>query len=140
MPKVNEISVAYSTHGLGADERDVIAHLNNHGNVKCSPDLSNERFIVSAKGVGIEYIHKVVEEAVEAAKNLEEKNEAEPLDTLVSFRVNAPFKNIESFVEEIEADIEGVYACNYGNVVTVSSDIFDEKYLIDCVSKYFDIV
>lgn len=49
MPKVNEISVAYSTHGLGADERDVIARLNNHGNVKCSPDLSNERFIVSAK-------------------------------------------------------------------------------------------
>lgn len=140
MPKVNEISVAYSTHGLGADERDVIARLNNHGNVKCSPDLSNERFIVSAKGVGIEYIHKVVDEAIEAAKNLEEKNEAEPLDTLVSFRVNAPFKKIESFVEEIEADIEGVYACNYGNVVTVSSDIFDEKYLIDCVSEYFDIV
>lgn len=140
MPKVNEISVAYSTHGLGADERDVIVQLNNHGNVKCTPDLSNERFIVSAKGVGIEYIHKAVEEAIEAAKNLEEKNEAEPLDTLVSFRVNAPFKKIESFVEEIEADIEGVYACNYGHVVTVSSDIFDEKYLIDCVSEYFDIV
>ena len=140
MPRVNEILVAYSTHGLGADERDVIAHLNNHGNVKCSPDLSNERFIVSAKDVGIEYIHKVVDEAIEAAKNLEKKNEAEPLDTLVSFRVNAPFKKIESFVEEIEADIEGVYACNYGHVVTVSSDIFDEKYLIDCVGKYFDIV
>lgn len=140
MPKVNEISVAYSTHGLGVDERDVTTCLNNHGNVKCSPDLSNERFIVSAKGVGIEYIHKVVEEAIEAAKNLEEKNEAEPLDTLVSFRVNAPFKKIESFVEEIETDIEGVYACNYGHVVTVSSDIFDEKYLIDCVGKYFDIV
>lgn len=68
MPRVNEISVAYSTHGLGADEWDVIAHLNNHGNVKCSPGLSNERFIVSAKGVGIEYIHKVVDEAIEAAK------------------------------------------------------------------------
>lgn len=140
MPKVNEISVAYSTHGLGVDERDVIAHLNNHGNVKCSPDLLNERFIVAAKGVGIEYIHKVVDEAIEAAKNLEEKNEAEPLDTLVSFRVNAPFKKIESFVEEIEADIESVYACNYGHVVTVSSDVFDERYLIDCVGKYFDIV
>lgn len=140
MPKVNEILVAYSTHGLGADERDVIAHLNNHGNVKCSPDLPNERFIVSAKGVGIEYIHNVVDEAIEAAKSLEEKNEAEPLDTLVSFRVNAPFKKIESFVEKIEADIEGVYACNYGHVVTVSSDIFDEQHLIDCVGKYFDIV
>lgn len=140
MPKVNEISVAYSTHGLGVDERDVIAHLNNHGNVKCSPDLLNERFIVASKGVGIEYIHKVVDEAIEAVKNLEEKNEAEPLDTLVSFRVNAPFKKIESFVEEIETVIEGVYACNYGHVVTVSSDIFDEKHLIDCVGKYFDIV
>lgn len=140
MPKVKEISVAYSTHGLGVDERDVIAHLNNHGNVKCSPDLLNERFAVAAKGVGIEYIHKVVDEAIEAVKNLEEKNEAEPLDTLVSFRVNAPFKKIESFVEEIEADIEGVYACNYGHVVTVSSDIFDEHRLIDCVGKYFDIV
>lgn len=62
------------------------------------------------------------------------------MDTLVSFRVNAPFKKVESFVEEIEADIEGVYACNYGHVVTVSSDIFDEKYLINCVGKYFDIV
>ena len=140
MPKVNEISVAYSTHGLGADEWDVIAHLNNHGNVKCSPDLSNERFIVSAKGVGIEYIHKVVEEAVETAKNLEEKNEAEPLDTLVSFRVNAPIEKIESFVKEIEFDVDGVYALNLGHVLTVSSDIFDEKYLIDCVGKYFDIV
>lgn len=101
MPKVNEISVAYSTHGLGADERDVIAHLNNHGNVKCSPDLSNERFIVSAKGVGIEYIHKVVEEAIETVNKMKEKNEATPLDTLVSFRVNAPIEKIESFVKEI---------------------------------------
>ena len=140
MPKVNEILVAYSTHGLGADERDVIAHLNNHGNVKCSPDLSNERFIVSAKGVGIEYIHKVVEEAVEAVNKMKENNEAEPLDTLVSFRVNAPIEKIESFVKEIESDVEGVYALNLGHVLTVSSDIFDEKYLIDCVSKYFDIV
>lgn len=140
MPKVNEISVAYSTHGLGADERDVIAHLNNHGNVKCIPDLSNERFIVSAKGVGIEYIHKVVDEVIEVAKNLEEKNEAEPLDTLVSFRVNAPIEKIESFVKEIEFDVEGIYALNLGNVLTVSSDIFDEQHLIDCVGKYFDIV
>lgn len=140
MPKVNEISVAYSTHGLGADERDVIAHLNNHGNVKCIPDLSDERFIVSAKGVGIEYIHKVVDEAIEVAKNLEEKNEAEPLDTLVSFRVNAPIEKIESFVKEIEFDVEGIYALNLGNVLTVSSDIFDEQHLIDCVGKYFDIV
>lgn len=140
MPKVNEILVAYSTHGLGADERDVIAHLNNHGNVKCSPDLSNERFIVSAKGVGIEYINKVVEEAVEAVNKMKENNEAEPLDTLVSFRVNAPIEKIESFVKEIEFDVEGVYALNLGHVLTVSSDIFDEKYLIDCVGKYFDIV
>lgn len=140
MPKVNEISVAYSTHGLGADERDVIAHLNNHGNVKCSPDLSNERFIVSAKGVGIEYIHKVVEEAVEAVNKMKEKNEAEPLDTLVSFRVNAPIEKIESFVKEIEFGVEGIYALNLGHVLTVSSDIFDEHHLIDCVGKYFDIV
>lgn len=140
MPKVNEISVAYSTHDLGADERDVIAHLNNHGNVKCSPDLSNERFIVSSKGVGIEYIQKVVEEAVEAANKMKEKNEAEPLDTLVSFRVNAPIERIESFVKEIEFDVEGVYALNLGHVLTVSSDIFDEQRLIDCVGKYFDIV
>ena len=140
MPKVKEILVSYSTHGLGADERDVIAHLNSHGNVKCSPDLSNERFIVSAKGVGIEYIHKVVDEAVEAANKMKEKNEAEPLDTLVSFRVNAPIEKIESFVKEIEFDVEGVYALNFGHVLMVSSYIFDEKYLIDCVGKYFDIV
>lgn len=140
MPKVNEISVAYSTHGLGVDERDVIAHLNNNGNVKCSPDLSNERFIVSAKGVGIEYIHKVVEEAVETVNKMKEKNEAEPLDTLVSFRVNAPIEKIESFVKEVESDVEGVYALNLGHVLTVSSDIFDEQRLIDCVGKYFDIV
>lgn len=140
MPKVNEISVSYSTHGLGADERDVIAHLNNHGNVKCSHDLSNEQFIVSVKGAGIEYIHKVVEEAIEAAKNLEEMNEAEPLDTLVSFRVNAPIEKIESFVEEIESDVEGIFAWNFGYVLMVASDIFDEKHLIDYVGKYFDIV
>ena len=140
MPIVNEISVAYSTHGLGADERDVISHLNNHGNVKCSPDLSNERFIVSAKGVGIEYIHKVVEEAVETANKMKTKNEATPLDTLVSFRVNAPIEKIESFVKEIEFDVEGIYALNLGHVLTVSSDIFDEQRLIDCVGKYFDIV
>ena len=140
MPKVNEISVAYSTHGLGADERDVIAHLNNHGNVKCSPDLSNERFIVSAKGVGIEYIHKVVDEAVETVNKMKEKNEAEPLDTLVSFRVNASLERIESFVKEIEFDVEGIHAWNVGYVLTVSSDVFDERHLIDCVGKYFDIV
>lgn len=140
MPKVNEISVEYSTHGLSADARDVIAHLNNHGNVKCSPDLSNERFIVSAKGVGIEYIHKVVEEAVETANKMKTKNEATPLDTLVSFRVNAPIEKIESFVKEIEFGVEGVYALNLGHVLTVSSDIFDEHHLIDCVGKYFDIV
>lgn len=140
MHKVNEISVSYSTHGLGVDEREVIAHLNNHGNVKCSPDLFNERFIVSAKGVGIEYIHKVVDEAIESAKNLEEMNEAEHLDTLVSFRVNAPLEKIESFVKEIEFDVEGIHAWNVGYVLTVSSDIFDEQRLIDCVGKYFDIV
>lgn len=140
MPKVKEISVAYSTHGLGADERDVIAHLNNHGNVKCSPDLFNERFIVSAKGLGIEYIHKLVEEAVETVNKMKEKNEAEPLDTLVSFWVNAPIEKIESFVEEIESDVEGIFAWNFGYVLMVASDIFDEKHLIDCVGKYFDIV
>lgn len=140
MPKVNEISVSYSTDGLGADERDVIAHLNNHGNVKCSPDLSNERFIVSAKGVGIEYIHKVVDEAIDVVNKTKTKNEAEPLDVSVRFRVNAPLENVESFVDEIEFGVEGVYALNLGHVLTVSSDIFDEKYLIDFVSKYFDIV
>ena len=140
MPKVNEISVVYSTHGLGVDEWDVITHLNNHGNVKCSPDLFNERFIVSAKGVGIEYIHKVVDEAIEAVNKMKTKNEAEPLDTLVSFRVNAPLEKIESFVEEIETDIEDIYAWNFGYVLMVSSDVFDERHLIDCVGKYFDIV
>ena len=95
---------------------------------------------VSAKGVGIEYIHKVVEEAVETVNKMKEKNEAEPLDTLVSFRVNAPIEKIESFVKEIEFGVEGVYALNLGHVLTVSSDIFDEKHLIDCVGKYFDIV
>lgn len=140
MPKVKEISVVYSTHGLGADERDVIACLNNHLNVKCSPDLFSERFIVSAEGVGIEYIHKVVEEAVDTVNKMKEKNEAEPLDTLVSFRVNAPIEKIESFVEEIESDVEGISACSNGYVVMVSSDVFDERHLIDCVGKYFDIV
>ena len=140
MTKVKEISITYSTHGLGVDARDVIAHLNSHGNVKCSPDLFNEQFIVVAKGVGIEYIHKVVNEAVEAVNKMKEKNEAEPLDVSVSFRVNAPFEKIESFIEEIESDIEGIHACNDGHVVTVSSDVFDERHLIDCVGKYFDIV
>lgn len=90
--------------------------------------------------MGIEYIHKVVEEAVETVNKMKEKNEAEPLDTLVSFRVNAPIEKIEYFVKEIEFDVEGIYALNLGHVLTVSSDIFDEQRLIDCVGKYFDIV
>ena len=64
---------------------------------------------------------------------------AKPLDGFKT-RVNAPIERIESFVKEIEFDAEGVYALNLGHVLTVSSDIFDEKYLIDCVGKYFDIV
>ncbi len=142
MPKVNEISVVYSTHGLGlgVDVRDVIEHLNNNENVKCIPDLFNNRFVVSTDGVVIEYIHNAVNEAVEYANKLKAKNDATPLDTSVSFRVDAPLEKIESFVEEIELDVEDIHAWNIGYMLTVSSDVFDEKHLIDCVGKYFDIV
>lgn len=140
MPKVKEISVVYFTNELGADERDVIEHLNNHGNIKCIPDLFSNQFVVSADGVGIEYIHDAVNEAVESANKLKTKNNATPLDTSVSFRVNAPLEKIESFVEEIEFNIEGIHAWSVGYVLTVSSDVFDERHLIDCVGKHFDIV
>lgn len=140
MPKVKEISVVYFIDELGADERDVIEHLNNHGNVKCIPDLFNTNLIVSASGVGIEYIHNAVNEAVESANKLKTKSDATPLDTSVSFRVDAPLEKIESFVEEIEFDVEGIHAWSVGYVLTVSSDVFDEKHLIEYVGKYFDIV
>ena len=140
MPKVKEISVSYSTDGLGADERGVIEYLKGRGNIECTPGLFDNKFIVSAKGVGIEHIHNVVNDAVEAVKNLEAMSEAEPLDTSVSFRVNASLEKIERFAEEIENNIEGIHAWNVGYVLTVSSDVFDEKHLIDCVGKHFDIV
>lgn len=140
MPKVKEISVVYFTNELGADERDVVEHLNNHGNVKCMPDLFSNQFVVSDDGVGIEYIHNAVNEAVESANKLKTKNNATPLDTSVSFRVNAPLEKIERFVEEIEFNIEGIHAWSVGYVLTVSSDVFDERHLIDCVGKHFDIV
>lgn len=140
MPKVKEISVVYFTDELGADERDVIECLNNHGNIKCIPDLFNTKIIVSADGVGIEYIQSAVNEAIESANKLKTKNDATPLDTSVSFRVNAPLEKIDRFVEEVEFDVEGVHAWRVGYVLTVSSDVFDEKHLIDCVCKYFDIV
>ena len=140
MPKVKEISVVYFANELGADERDVIELLNNHGNVKCIPDLFSNQFIVSAEGVGIEYIHNAVSETVESANKLKTKNDATPLDTSVSFRVNAPLEKIERFVEEIEFDVEGIHAWSVGYVLTVSSDVFDDKYLTECVGKYFDIV
>ena len=90
--------------------------------------------------MGIEYIHNAVNEAVESANKLKTKNDATPFDTSVSFRVNASLEKIESFVEEIEFDVEGIHAWSVGYVLTVSSDVFDEKHLIDYVGKYFDIV
>ena len=140
MPKVNEISVTFSTDGLGANEKDVIEQLNDRFNIKCDSDWFNSQFTVSAKGVGIEYIHKAVNESVERVNSLKRKNEAVPLDTSVRFRVNAPLEMVASFVEETEFNVEGIHAYNVGYSVVVSSDLFNDKHLTEYVGKYFDIV
>ena len=140
MPKVKEISVTFSTDNLGVNERDVVEHLNNYPDIKCNHDWFDNQFIVSAKGVEIDYIHSAVDEAVAHVNGLKRKNEATPLHTSVRFLINAPIESIENFVAETSSEVEGIDAFNVGYKVVVSSGIFDDQHLTEYVGKYFDIV
>lgn len=60
--------------------------------------------------------------------------------TSIKFLVDAPIKSIEDFVAETALVAENIDAFNIGHEVTVSSPVFDDKYLTEYVGKYFDIV
>ena len=140
MSKVNEVVFKFSIEDLGADERGVIAFIEEHSNFKCSIDSFGNQIIVSSKGFEAEYVIDVFDEAVEEIKKTELKREATPLYTSVKFLVDAPIKSVEDFVAETALVAENIDAFNIGHKVTVSSPVFDDKYLTEYVGKYFDIV
>lgn len=140
MSKVNEVVFKFSIEDLGADERGVVAFIEENSNFKCSIDSFGNQIIVSAKGFEAEYVIDVFDKAVEEIKKTELKCEATPLYTSVKFLVDAPIKSVEDFVSETALVAENIDAFNIGHKVTVSSHVFDDKYLTEYVGKYFDIV
>lgn len=140
MSKVNEVVFKFSIEDLGADERGVIAFIEEKSNFKCSIDSFGNQIIVSANGFESEYVIDVFDKAVEEVKKTELKREATPLYTSVKFLVDAPIKSIEDFVAETALGAESIDAFNIGHKITVSSPVFDDEYLTEYVGKYFDIV
>ena len=63
-----------------------------------------------------------------------------PYTPVLSFFVDAPIKSVEDFVTETALGAENIDAFNIGHKITVSSPVFDDKYLTEYVGKYFDIV
>ena len=118
----------------------VDSFIEEHSNFKCSIDSFGNQIIVSAKGFEAEYVIDVFDKAVEEIKNTELKQEATPLYTSIKFLVDAPIKSIEDFVAETALRVDNIDAFNIGHKVTVSSPVFDDKYLTEYAGKYFDIV